>query len=167
MRAKAIGWEKCQGAGEYLLREFNVVRRRCRLRTTGVSSEAHASRGVAILALFIGMTTSLVCGQTARTGSLRVVVSGDNGPIVGAQVVVREQAAAGRGPEGAAEVGGATDSRGRFMIELAPGTYRVSASVRGVLPAGGRVTIRSGQRGPTEIRLIVRYPDCRVVKCAL
>ncbi len=123
---------------------------------------------ILVLALsFMCISAMAMHGQAGEHGALTVIVSRDRVPIAGARVTVTETNPAGKAKANSMVIDATTDASGRAFVDLPPGLYHVTAASRGWEPASGRVTIAEGQHKPVQIRLVLRYPDCRVVKCEL
>jgi hypothetical protein len=118
------------------------------------------------MAIILLTTRSLAAQATPHT-SLRVVVTMDDRPYDGAEVVVKPLGSPEGWPAGKTHMKLATNAKGVALLGLGAGTYRVTAKGGGRLPATGRITIKPGQAKPAEIRLVLQYWDCSVVTCTL
>jgi hypothetical protein len=121
---------------------------------------------LAVVAIILLTTRSLAAQATPDT-SLRVVVTMDDRPYLGADVVIKPIDSPEGWPTGKTQIKLLTNAKGLARVKLGPGTYRVTAKGGGRLPATGRITIKPGQAKPAEVRLVLQYWDCSVVTCTL
>jgi hypothetical protein len=105
--------------------------------------------------------------ESGKEASLQVFVSGDSGPMSNVRLVIRERKPAERGRRVGKATEGVTDSNGRFTTMLPPGSYQVTATLRGWMPVSGLTLIKRDHRKPSTVRLLLRYPDCHVVQCTV
>ncbi len=145
----------------------NVDRHSTRRASIACDGPLFPIRPAALILCLIGLIVTGSRAQTDKRENLTVIVTGESGPIAGARVNIRPRSTADKRTKKNAGVEGTTDGNGRFTAELPPGTYQVTAYSKGWMPAGGRVVITLGQRKPSRVRLVLRYPDCRVVHCEL
>ena len=119
------------------------------------------------LAAIVILATPFLVAQATPHASLRVVVTMDDRPFDGAEVVVKPLGSPEGWPAGKTHMKLATNAKGVALVGLGAGTYRVTAKGGGRLPAGARITIKPGQVKPAEIRLVLQYWDCSAVTCTL
>lgn len=124
-------------------------------------------RACLLLAAMIFLATHFLVAQATPHTSLRVVVTMDDRPYDGADVVIKPIGSPEGWPSGKTHMKLATNAQGVALLGLGAGTYRVTAKGGGRLPATGRITIKPGQAKPAEVRLVLQYWDCSVVTCTL
>ena len=122
---------------------------------------------IAAVAVLMGSAGFASDPESGMEASLQVFVSGDSGPMSNVRLVIKERRTSERGRRVGKATEGVTDSNGRFTTMLPPGSYQVTATLRGWMPVSGLTLIKRGQRKPLTVRLLLRYPDCHVVQCAV
>jgi hypothetical protein len=121
---------------------------------------------VAVLAILAG---SVVRAQDTPRVKVLVNITEDDGPCLGAKVVIRPKGEVEGWPKGKTQIVLETGLDGRTYTTLGAGKYRITAvdSIQNKLPADAYFTVKPGQVTPMKIRLNLLYWDCAHVTCEL